>query len=461
MSGRAPVRERARKKAVKTVRRPATRRVPRARPSMISERKEQYSYSRPGPVGKTGGMIGTALGGYLGGPAGAALGSALGGSAGHYIGKLFGSGDYMVTSPKPLVQNTIVNPGQVPLFDSAGSKDTIRIRHRECLGDVFTSATIGAFSINNYPINPGMYQTFPWLSQVVGGNFQQYRINGMVFHFRSMSADALNSTNTALGSVVLATEYDSLDTPFASKIEMENTDYGVSSKPSCDVMHGIECARSQTTITELYVRNEAAPSGGDLRLYDLGRFSIATTGFQAASVNIGELWVTYDISLLKPIMAVPADVALVAVYNITPSATAPMGVAGSQVALLDEIGLTFTENKIQWPNNIQVNSCWYWFWQVEGDSTASVPNPGVSRGNGMESPAALAVNPTPMNNAVWQPVTTGTSTRAATSQVSVYTGGGTPAALPYVNIADQVIPTNFTYAQVIVCQISSSYLTAR
>jgi len=447
---RVALRERQKKKAVKAVRaRPSSY---RGTPKPMVSNKKEYSYSKFGPVGKTGSVLGTALGGYLGGPAGAALGSALGGSAGHFVGKLFGSGDYMVTNPKPLVQNTIVNSSQVPSFQS--SKDMVRIRHKECLGDIYTSSTIGAFQIQSFPINPGMYQTFPWLSQVVGGSFQQYRVNGMVFHFRSMSADALNSTNTALGSVVMATEYDSLDAEFASKIEMENTDFGVSSKPSCDVIHGIECARSQTTISELYVRNEAAPSGGDLRLYDLGRFSIATTGFQAASVNIGELWVTYDISLLKPIMAVPADVALVAVYNITPSATAPMGTVGSQVKVVDEIGLTFTENRIQWPYNIQVNSCWYWFWQVQGDSTASVPNPGVTRGNGMTTP-------TTTNCASWCPLTSSTSTIAGMSQINYYAGGGSPAALPYINIADQVIPTNATYAQIVVCQVSASFLDAQ
>jgi hypothetical protein len=39
---------------------------------------------------------------------------------------------------------------------------------------------------------------FPWLSNIAQ-NFESYKLRGLVFEFKSMSGDALTSTNTALG----------------------------------------------------------------------------------------------------------------------------------------------------------------------------------------------------------------------------------------------------------------------
>ena len=148
-------------------------------------------------------------------------------------------------------------------------------------------------------INPANSRTFPWLNQIAG-NYEQYFIEGLVFEFRSTSADALNSTNTALGSVMMATQYDVADPVFRSKAEMLNYEYSNSLKPSDNCLHMVECEPSQSVLSGLYTLDGSAPANTDSRLYHLGRFSIATVGFQAANVNIGELHVTYQIRLLKP-----------------------------------------------------------------------------------------------------------------------------------------------------------------
>ena len=117
-----------------------------------------------------------------------------------------------------------------------------------------------------------------------------------------MSADALNSTNTALGQVIMATNYDVNQPLFDSKYEMENTEFSTSVKPSLSAMHPIECARTESTLNELYVAAGGnIPPGGTASMYNFGNFQIATNGFQAANVNIGELWVTYEVTLFKPI----------------------------------------------------------------------------------------------------------------------------------------------------------------
>lgn len=205
-----------------------------------------------------------------------------------------GYGAYKINS------NVLYSGATVPYIRNASiAANANVISHKEFLGDIVTSATPGAFNIQAFEINPAQAQLFEWLSQIAM-NYEQYVMEGMLFCFKSMSADALSSTNTALGTVIMATQYNPYNPAFTSKAEMEAYEFSTSFKPSESHIHPIECSPLQTPVSELYIRRGAVPSGADQRLYDLGTFYIATTGFQGASVNIGELWVTYQVALLKP-----------------------------------------------------------------------------------------------------------------------------------------------------------------
>lgn len=234
-----------------------------------------------------GSMIGNAIlpgvGGVLGGGI-ADLGHAA-------IHSITGMGDYQVQN------NSLLMKGDaVPQFNV--NQRSTRVRHREYIADVTSSASPGAFSVTPYSINPAIQATFPWLASVAA-NYEEYRIHGMIFEFKTMSADALNSTNTALGNVIMATQYNVLAPDFVNKQQMENYEFGCSTKPSNSLMHAIECQPAETPVKNLFTRISNV-SGSDLRLYDFGKFYIATNGLQAASVNLGELWVSYDIELYKP-----------------------------------------------------------------------------------------------------------------------------------------------------------------
>jgi len=188
----------------------------------------------------------------------------------------------------------------VPQVANRGSKSSVRIRHREYLQDVQT--TIG-FNNLTYQINPANAACFPWLS-AIAQNFQEYRFHGLVFHYVSLSSDALSSTNTALGAVIMSTDYNAGNNPYASKQAAENSEFTVSSRPSSSVIHGIECD-PQVTINQghLYVssfNNGSIPTGQDIKTYNMGLFQFITQGSQAQA-TAGELWVSYDIELLKPI----------------------------------------------------------------------------------------------------------------------------------------------------------------
>lgn len=226
--------------------------------------------------------IGSTVGGLLSGPMGAKVGS----SAGKLFSKITGFGDYKVSS------NSILMGTDPPQFGTAG-RGTL-VKHREYIQDISGST---AFVNTSFPINPGLYQSFPWLASVAA-NYEEYAIRGMVFEFKSTSATALNSTNTALGTVIMSTNYNAYRPAFATKSEMENHEFCTSAKPSDSFTHPIECAVNENPLTVLYVR-QGTVGDGDIRMYDLGNFQIATAGMQAVA-TIGELWVTYDVELLKP-----------------------------------------------------------------------------------------------------------------------------------------------------------------
>jgi hypothetical protein len=220
--------------------------------------------------------------------AGGSIGNFLGKKAGGLLSSIFGVGDYKVK------HNSLMNASNPPLIVNSPS-GTI-IRHREYICDILSST---GFTLTSYPINPGISTTFPWLAGVAQ-SFEQYEARGIIFDYKSLSGDALNSTNTALGTVIMVTEYDSSKPVFTDKRSMENYTYSTNTTPSNDAMHPVECAGDVTPLRTMYVRNSGVVPSTDLRFSDMGLFQVATQGFQASGFIAGELWVTYEIEFLKP-----------------------------------------------------------------------------------------------------------------------------------------------------------------
>lgn len=228
--------------------------------------------------------VGSGAGGYFGGSTGKQLGYA----AGDFVSKITGFGDYKISS------NTLLG-SSVPQFKSDGR--TARVCHREFLTDIKASHD---FKLMTYELQPGLKTSFPWISGMAD-LYQQFRIHGMVFYFRSLSA-AWDGTGLSLGAVIMGTQYDVLETPFQSKIEMENYEFSNSAKPSVDQAHPIECDPSEGVLKNYFLRTGEIDENDDLRFHDFGNFQIATVGMDEKmdDETIGELWVSYDIEFLKP-----------------------------------------------------------------------------------------------------------------------------------------------------------------
>lgn len=234
-------------------------------------------------VGSALSSLGGTVGSYLGGPVGGLLGSA----AGKLVANVTGYGDYKVN------RNSLVTGSPVPTFREGG--DGVVISHREFLTNVAGSV---AFALTSFRINPGLVTTFPWLSRLAQ-NFEEYEMEGLLFQYRPTSGSAVSSTSSALGAVIMATDYDVLNPNFATKQQMESYQYSTSTVPFAALLHPVECARRKNVLDNLYVRSSAPPAEADPRMYDLGNFQIATEGMQTV-YTVGELWVTYHVRFRKP-----------------------------------------------------------------------------------------------------------------------------------------------------------------
>jgi len=217
------------------------------------------------------------------------IGGFLGDAAETVLGKIFGLGDYTVK------YNSLTGAGGPPQFTNNPNARSTVITHREYVGDITGSTN---FALTSYLITPSNQQLFPWASQVAS-SYEEYRIHGMVFEFKSTSGMSVSSTNTALGTVIMATQYNPLDVAFNSKIEMENYEFATTNAPFENCLHPLECKPNLTVAPQLYVQQAQNTTMADSRLTNFGTFNIATVGMQAANV-VGELWVSYQIELLKP-----------------------------------------------------------------------------------------------------------------------------------------------------------------
>lgn len=333
--------------------------------------KFMNKYVPKGTFSSVGAAAGTAL--ARGNPMGAQIGSMIGAG----LSKIAGFGDYRVTS------NSIMGEGNSPPAMHSNNSNMI-IRHREYVSDVVSSSSANTFKNDVYPIQPGLLDSFPWLA-VIAQNYQEYRIKGMVYEFKTLSSDmAISSgnSNQYLGGVVLATNYDVVAPNFANKQAAENTQYTTSAKPSCSFYHPIECAPLRGGQGILYTRAAAAPANSDLRLYDLGNLNVISFGIAGTSVTLGELWCTYEIEFLKAITADTdigggSQVDSFTLNNVT--AANPFG-STNVPQPNNGIGGTLTNLVYSLPPDTPVNTAYIATWYCNG-TAANVVYPTVSVNN--------------------------------------------------------------------------------
>jgi hypothetical protein len=268
-----------------------------------------------------GGFLRTAgkiAGGIVGNPM---LGEVLGAG----VSKIFGQGAYSVNAVTQM-------PGPPTFADLGASK---RIQHREYLGDLFSNT---GFNNSTYAIQPADGTTFPWLSQIAK-SFEQYSFKGLVFYLNTTSGNAIASTNNALGVWGAVTVYDASAPALMNKRQCEDYMGCTASVPACSILHAVECKPGRDVLDRYYVLNGQDPDVGELKFFNQGTLNVFVQGQQASNVNLGELWVSYDIEFYNPrIDTVGTNLADhfqfggLTVTNATPLGAVPLSpVAGSNL----------------------------------------------------------------------------------------------------------------------------------
>jgi len=286
-----------------------------------------------------GGLGGSVIGNFVGqGAAGKGLGTDLGAMVSRWLG----SGDYTVKS-NSIVQRTLNGSNSIPAMHKTGQ--SIRVQHKEFLCEIkgSTGFNVGRFFI----LQPGDTNTFPWLSGIAP-KFQEYSIKGMVFHYVPTSGAAISGTNPAIGSVMLQTSYRANDNAPLTKQEMLNEYWACEASPAEPFCHPIECDPKENPFGIHYVRTKQITGSDSPLLYDMGVLYVATSGMPATGNVVGDLWVTYDIELSKPIAlsSVSAQIDNVTYRNLSP---APGNWFGSSGTTTGNLGCTFTTQTVSFP----------------------------------------------------------------------------------------------------------------
>lgn len=288
------------------------------------------------PFADAGAIVGSKVSTMFGAPWAKGVGKWLGSG----IGQIFGSGDYTMVGPQP-EYNVLTNGNQIPKFNT-GTQTNI-VCHREYLGDIEGGS---AFNLRDYPLNPGMARTFPWLS-TIAQNYQEYRFHGIIFEFRPLITDFV--TSGAPGVVIMSTNYNADAKLYSNKQEMENSEYAISCKPTRDLIHGIECATNQTILPHRYIRTGSVPAGQDLRLYDYGNFQFASQS--NPTQTLGELWVSYAVEFFKPILPIDVGGNVPSGHVVRSSASTANPLGLIQYSYHADNGLEVTSSKVEF--NIQ------------------------------------------------------------------------------------------------------------
>lgn len=385
------------------------------------------------------------LGGYIAGKLGAdkKTGRMAGRFLGKHASKLIGFGDYNVTNEKLIKTNS--------LFTHSASPPTVIntptgciVRHREYIKDI-NSAT--GFSLQSFPINPGLATSFPWLYNIAS-NFENYKFRGLAFEFKSTSANSLGSTNTALGTIIMAAQYNAASPLFVNKQQMENYTGAISCKPSESALCGIECKPSELVLDKLFVRSSAVPDDQDQRLYDLGNFQLAAQGSQAVA-QVGELWATYELELYHPKMygGLFGGNIISGHWYLQPTISTSAYFGASQIASANNtLHCTFTTNAIIFPSTI-TSGQFMIVYSVQGSSTASLVRPTFSDGTNCTDVNIFTNNTLDAKGPA-------ADTHVAVTAIHAMEIDGEPQGGATVTLSGATLPTSITSGDVWIIQMN-------
>lgn len=170
--------------------------------------------------------------------------------------------------------------GKAPSIKPQGTG--VVISHRTFLGPIVAQA---AFNTTTFSANPGIADTFPWLSKVAT-RYDKYRFTRLRFEYRSVCA------TSSTGVVMMSFDYNAADAPPASKAVQAQTIPNAENNVWMNNDLVVPCDPTWRFVRQGPVANT------DVKTYDLGNMVLST--LYGAATTTGELYVEYTVELDKP-----------------------------------------------------------------------------------------------------------------------------------------------------------------
>lgn len=179
------------------------------------------------------------------------------------------------------------NTGKPRLISSALGDGSIRVRHREFIRDITGQ---NGWTVAKIEINPGL-TFFTWLS-ALANLYESYVFNSLSFDYESSVSTTTN------GTVMLSIDFDAGDSTPLNKQEMMAMQGAVRSAPWAACNYNAAAQNLKKFGIQRYTRTGPIGPNLDIKTYDVGNLFVATQGTPVET--LGELYVTYDITLHTP-----------------------------------------------------------------------------------------------------------------------------------------------------------------
>jgi len=212
------------------------------------------------------------------------------------------------------------NRSSAPKVTGNGSTKTVV--HRELIA---TIAGGTGLSVIVSDLNPGLFLTFPWLSNEAL-TYEMYRWNYLEFDYEP------STSTSSKGTVMIAIDFDADDAPPTTENEIMNHTDAVAGPSWANIKYITSTINFNRQFPNKFVRlGELDTQKVDVHAYDLGKLLIATIG-QSDTTVIGRIYVSYSVTFMIPALPTQGERGTYALdfwSNSLTSATNYFGIAGS------------------------------------------------------------------------------------------------------------------------------------
>lgn len=198
----------------------------------------------------------------------------------------------LTTNPLVLSRNMGVGTPQY----TAHADGSITVRFRELVRPQLEKITTFSDGLTNYPgiyINPGLSDSFPWLS-TLAANYDQYEVHRIHYEY----VPGLSASTT--GFMYMVPDYDVTDTEPLGIQQLANQMGAVSTPVWSPINMQVRKKAAMSVGPRRFIRQ--ANTASDNRLSDVAVVRLASSGLTGGLADVlpCQVWVSYEITLSAP-----------------------------------------------------------------------------------------------------------------------------------------------------------------